>query len=40
VDSSQAKMDANEEEMLAKMEAKIDASREKLDAWIVEMRAW
>jgi hypothetical protein len=26
--------------MLAKMEAKIDASREKLDAWIVEMRAW
>jgi hypothetical protein len=28
------------EEMLAKMEAKIGASQEKMDAWVTEMRAW
>jgi hypothetical protein len=32
------KMDANQAEMLAKMEAKVDTNQEKVDAWIAEMR--
>jgi hypothetical protein len=33
-----AKMDANQAEMLARMEAKIDANKGKMDAWIEDMR--
>jgi hypothetical protein len=28
------------EEMLAKMKAKIEATKEKMDTWIAEMRTW
>jgi hypothetical protein len=34
------KMDTNQAKTLKEMLAKIDANREKTDAWIAEMGAW
>jgi hypothetical protein len=33
-------MYTNQAEILAMMEAKIDANQEKMDAWIAETRTW